>query len=169
MSYIVIFEFTEITGGFSFMRTRIDYANAEEFASLYSPIPTEKVVAQGITEEEANILLCAFPTISIFTAAIENTFKDMPESSELNWDLAEMHMFNANIVVRHHRQLRKSLGVVYSQPANIVEHLAKLADEKTDKGLLMKALIDAYEPNSDFLNYKLAELNLLKVILEITL
>jgi len=54
MSYIVIFEHTKMTGGFYKIRTRTDYTNQAQFQSIYKAIPETTVVAEGISEDEAN-------------------------------------------------------------------------------------------------------------------
>lgn len=94
MSYSVVFEYTAQVTGYEGVRTWTCFENKEQFQKYYTEemLQREKVVAQGISEEEC-IQLTRQTPLSCYAAAAVQAAID-PESGKINMDILEMELNN---------------------------------------------------------------------------
>ena len=87
MTYNVVFEYTDKAEAYEGTRTWTSFKDAKDFKKKYSPRDIEKVLKQGVTEQEA-ISLCLQGKSNLVAIAIQEatgldgTFH--PEIAELN-------------------------------------------------------------------------------------
>lgn len=148
-SYIVIFEYTKMTGGYYKFRTRTDYEDQSEFDTVYKAIPEEIVVAQGVTEQKAKVLLASVPAICLYTAAVEKLFEVPPNQvtlTRLEWVIE-----NANFVARYATVDRIRLGIENTIDEDFINHLNQLCEGDSYKARVMSAVILKYRKKIDFM------------------
>jgi len=159
-SYNVVFEYTPEFGGSAFFRTFIDFHNQENFDSNYEPTSREKVIAQGISENEATNLCYLTPIITYYTHAVEEIFK---HGEPKEWFLANYFLEVADYGNIDTQKERQRLWLRYFVPEGLEAHLASLCLGETKKARFMKAFIDAYVVSVDRLYAPLAKQNLRKI------
>jgi len=149
MSYIVIFEHTKMTGGFYKIRTWTDYTNQAQFQSIYKAIPETTVVAEGITEDQADRLLCSVPAVCQYLAAVEKLF-EVP-NAEVTLFRLQWVMENANMAAAHGIEQRFNLGILNEIDADFISHLMDLIQDRTLKGRYFRYVIGKYYPDWDYM------------------
>lgn len=95
--YIVIYEGVgvELGGNYKGLRTRVDYLNQEQYEELLREAPTnDKVIAEGVNEEEAKDLVEATPLSAIFHAAVDEAF----EGNLLDIKMLQLKLANAIMI-----------------------------------------------------------------------
>ncbi len=148
-SYIVIFEYTRMTGGFYKIRTRTGYTNQAQFQSIYKVIPETTIVAEGITEDQADRLLCTVPAVCQYLAAVEKLF-EVP-NTEVTLTRLQWVMENANMAAAHGIEQRFNLGILNQIDVDFVAHLLDLIQIETLKGRYFRYVIGKYVPDFDYM------------------
>jgi hypothetical protein len=148
-SYIVIFEYTKVTGGYYKCRTRTDYLDKAEFRASYKTIPQEIVVAEGINEEEAERLLYSVPAVCLYTASVEKLFET--PGVELTLFHLQIVIAGTNLAAKHASERRFELGIINTIDADFRSHLIDLQCDRTPKGPYFRHVIGKYRPEFDYM------------------
>lgn len=147
--YLVVFEYTELTGGSFRNRTRIGYHSQFEFKSLL-PFSSEIIVAEGISEAKSCELLYTVPPLCLYMAAVEEAFEN-----ELRYiPLAlEMKLYNATLAVESSQKyLWEHLLSASFVDENLREFYLRLTRENTAKNTVMRNILVLYDYDSNDLN-----------------
>lgn len=159
-NYTVVYEFLPQVGGYGFLRTITAYPTLEYFQSYFKIAVDQKVIAQGVTKEEAENLHLLSPIIAYYTANIEEIFEaGKPkswESVKQFLDLADKSNLDA-ITGRSQRKLN------YTVPKGLEDHLDSLSAGNDLKARFMRAIISVYQINQDRIFGSLAAQNLAKL------
>lgn len=148
-SYIAVFEYTKMTGGFYKLRTRTDYKDKAEFDAMYQVIPETILVGEGVSEHEAEKLLASVPAVCLYTAAVEKLF-EVP-TDEVTFERLEWVIENANFAARHATKDRIRLGIENIIDDDFINHLNELCEGISYKAKVMNAIIWRYRKQLDFM------------------
>jgi hypothetical protein len=136
MAYRVVFEYTPKAGGYAGNRYSINYQDKARFASLNrEPNDREIVIAEGVTDDEAQNLTSLTPEICSITAAIQECCylpNGQVDSQQLQVDLPT-HLYS----IQNDREYISS------------HHLSRLTDfvkctvgpEDTEKNRLLRLVL----------------------------
>lgn len=94
--YNVVFEYTAAAGGYAGCRTITSFSSKKEFENNYSSgrRVREKVVAEGITDEEAQKIASDVPLESDLAACLQ----EASVGEKVNLNLLAMHLANVAVV-----------------------------------------------------------------------
>ena len=101
MGYNVVFEYTSKAGGMAGNRTRTSYRSRSHFEKL-SPDDTQKVIAQGVTDDEGLNLVCLTPEVCRITAAIEQA--SYRNDGSIDLVILDHQLSMAEFAILHDRQ-----------------------------------------------------------------
>lgn len=119
LDYNVVFEHTQKTGGYAGNRFWTSYRDEADFqARNKQDNDSFKVIAQGVTEEEALNLTSLTPEICRLTAAIEEFCS---EDGSINTDTVRFELPQKAFAIVHDRQRREENGLSPESPFTFVD------------------------------------------------
>jgi hypothetical protein len=134
--YNVVFEYDETTGGAYGVRTWTSYRDQTEAKAMIAKRTNEKIIARGVSDEEAMDLTSLTPEICRLMCAVEQAFQDedLPSSGMINF-----HITNAKYAIAADRQRISERQLVRhdaNQYIQAARHL--LTDKSTFKTAAMQ-------------------------------
>src|SRR3989339_373735 len=100
-TFNVVFEYDETTGGAYGVRTWTSYRDQAEAEAMTKVRTNEKIIAQGVSDEEALDLTSLTPEICRLMCAVEQAFQDEIRPSK---EMISFHMSNAKYAIAADRQ-----------------------------------------------------------------
>lgn len=145
MSYIVVFEWNESSGGKYGSRVKIDFTNKSEFNR--EDYPNQIVIAEDVTDDDARNLVCLAPEICHLMATVEQAHLDNPKvSSRLLFNKISTIV---NFVIPADRERIQQRGLIRYDATKYIKHFEKImAERPTRKIIDMQSIMMRYQPNN---------------------
>lgn len=143
MSYNVVFEYTVKAGGYAGCRFIVSYEDEAHFHKMnLVPNDLHTVIAQGITEDEAQDLCSLTPEVCRLTSAIQEMC--YAKNGRIDFNLANFHLQMAEVSIRQDRAHRHLHGLLPSPSFPFVE----IDEEDTERNRLLSYIENTFT-NSD--------------------
>ena len=127
----VVFEYLPSAGGFAGVRTWTCFGSKAEFHPKKLD-PREKVLAEGVSEDEAIRMTSLTPEICRITAAIEQS--DIAEDGTIDGFLLDQHLTTSSYAITHDRQCVRD-----GQLTRITDYeKVVVGEEETEKNRLIR-------------------------------
>ncbi len=134
--YNVVFEYDETTGGAYGVRTWTSYRDLAEAETMIAKRTNEKIVARGVSEEEALDLTSQTPEICRLMCAVEQAFQDEDPPS---LGMVNFHLTNAKYAIAADRQRISERHLVRHYANQYIQAARQLlADKPTLKTAAMR-------------------------------
>ena len=154
--YNVVFEYNQKAGLYSGIRTWTSYQSKQEYLTQHLPSPDDiqNVIAEGVTEDEAENLFLQSPEISYLLVAIQEMCSGQDET--VNLEQAKTEIWNTMRAIEYQRSRRREKGLPTNQNIPIFE----IGEEDTEKNHLLRGIKKTYfgSPNSSVGFLSIAEL-----------
>lgn len=129
--YNVVFEYDETTGGAYGVRTWTSFATKAEAETFTKKRTSEKILASGVSDEEALDLTSLTPEICRLMCAIEQSFQDESIPSK---EIVSLHTTNAKFAIAADRQRISERHLVRHNANKYIQAARQLmADKPTIK------------------------------------
>lgn len=138
MSYNVVFEHSDTTNLYFGIRTWTDYRSPEYFSKNYKPTNIEKILEEGVSQDQALNLTSLTPEICRIAAAIEEAF-----THGFSAGLFDYQYFNAKMAITHDRTHVLLNELVREPSGKIIDFFLSYTDKNLQKEDLKTKLLQS--------------------------